>query len=573
MEDIKFGKFSEIEYTRPDFKKASKEIRLIIKQLEKANSYSEFKEAYMKIEELSKDLETMGTIASIRNTLDKTDAYYEEEMKYINRSGGLLSLTLLKLVKTILKSKYKEDIKKDYGEFLIQNLEMSQKIMSPKIILLMIRQGSLSQEYSKKVALCKTVFRGEECNFYGLLKHMQSTDRSERKEAFIAWANLYESVSDELDDIYTKLINLRVKIAKRLKFASYTDYAYIARGRYDYKQEDVYKFREAIKKYIVPLCVKLYDKQKEELGIDDLYWYDEELTFKEGNAIPIGNEEELVLKAKQMYNELSSETGEFFNFMYEHQLFDLATRPGKHMGGYCTFLPKYKAPFIFSNFNGTSQDVDVLTHEAGHAFESFLASRNIELSDQIFSTSEIDEIHSMSMEHFTYPFMDKFFGKNTDKYRYHHLVKSLEVIPYLVSVDAFQHAIYANPKMDARARRKVWHDIEKEFMPWRDYDGNKFLSEGGFWMQKQHIFLYPFYYVDYALAQMCAYQLFLRSLDTFSDAWKDYLNLCKAGGTKGYFDLLKVAKLESPFEEETIQSISERIEKVIEEFASKVNND
>ena len=567
---MEFGKFSEIQYVRPDFKKASKDIKQSIAIMKKAASYEEFKKAYLDCEDKLKDAITMSTISSIRNTIDTTDKFYDEEEKYINKSSGSLSLAMLSLTKVILKSPFKEDIKKEYGEFLIKDIEMSRKVMSPKIIFLMIREGLLCQKYSKDVAVCKTTFRGEECNFYGLLKHMGSTDRDERKEAFIAWADLYASISDNLDDLYTKLIAIRVKKAKRLKFASFTDYAYISRGRYDYTKDDVANFREAIKKYIVPICSKLYEKQKDDLGIDKLHWYDEGLTFKEGNAIPIGDEGQLVNKAKEMYNALSSETGEFFNFMCEHQLFDLSTRPGKHLGGYCTFIPKYKAPFIFSNFNGTSDDVDVLTHEAGHAFQAYLASRHIPLMTQTGSTSEINEIHSMSMEHFTYPFMDKFFGENVDKYRYHHLVKSLEVIPYLVSVDAFQHAIYENPKMSASERRKVWRSIEEEFMPWRDYDGNQFLSQGGFWMQKQHIFLYPFYYVDYALAQICAYQFFLKGLDNFEDAFSGYISLCKLGGTKGYFDLLKEAKLDNPFKEETIKWISEAISKVIKEFENKL---
>ena len=570
MEKELFGKFEDIKYVRPDFKKAKAGINEVTKNMKNAKSYEEFRVNYRELEELMKEVSTMSTIASIRNTIDTTDKFYDEEVKYINKASGSLSLSVLKLTNVILKSKYKEDIKAEYGEYLIQDIEMSKKIMSPKIIFLMIKEGLLTQEYSKLAASCKTTFRGEECNFYGLLKHMQSTDREERKEAFLEWARLYEEVSGKLDDLYTKLIDLRVKVAKRLKFDSYTDYAYIARGRYDYKQEDVAKFREAVKKYIVPLCSKLYEEQRLELGIDKLHWYDEELTFKEGNAIPIGNEEELVQKAKDMYHELSKETGEFFDFMCEHKLFDLTTKPGKHLGGYCTFIAGFKAPFIFSNFNGTSADVDVLTHEAGHAFQAYLGSRTIELMNQMSSTSEINEIHSMSMEHFTYPFMDKFFGESVDKYRYHHLVKSLEVIPYLVSVDAFQHAIYANPKMDAMQRRKVWHDIEQEFMPWRDYDGNAFLSQGGFWMQKQHIFLYPFYYVDYALAQTCAYQFFLKGLDNFEDAFKGYISLCKAGGTKGYFALLKEANLDNPFNEETIKWVSEKISKVIEEFKSKL---
>ena len=564
-----FGKFSEIKYVRPDFKAVKKELNAAIKAMKSAKTYAEFKKAYEACEVTMSNVFTMTTVAEVRNTLDMNDKFYDEEQQYLNKASGGISMAMLNLTKAVLKSPFKQEISEDYGEFLLKDLEMSQKTMSPWIILLTIKQGTLTQKYSKAAAMCQTDFRGEKCNFYGLLKHMQSTDRAERKEAFDAWAKLYESVSAELDGIYDELVKVRVKIAKRLKFADFIDYIYVARGRYDYDKKDAAAFRESVRKYIVPLCQKLYKKQEVALGVDKLRFYDEELTFKEGNATPVGTTEELVEKARKMYNALSNESGEYFNFMCEHELFDLETRPGKHMGGYCTYLMDYKAPFIFSNFNGTSADVDVLTHESGHAFQAYLAFRHIKNLLQISSTSEINEIHSMSMEHFAYPYMESFF-ENADKYRYHHLVKAVETIPYLVSVDEFQHRVFENPKMTAKERRAAWKAIEEKYLPWRDYDGNAFMGEGGFWMQKQHIFLYPFYYIDYALAQVCAFQIFLRDRENHATAWNDYIALCRAGGTKGYFDLLKVANLDNPFHEETIKAVAGKVEKVIDEFAKKI---
>ena len=567
---MEFGKFKDIKYERPNFKELKKEMNSLNKTLKNAKSYEEFRDAYLEYQEKMKHVSTMLSISSIRNTIDTNDKFYEDEEKYLNSASGTVAMASLKLTKTIVNCPFKKEINEEFGPILLQTLENNQKLMSMKIIFLMIKEGTLSQKYSKVVANAKVDFKGEECNFYGLLKHMQSTDREERKEAFNKWADLYESISGELDDLYTGLVNLRVKTAKKLKFDSFIDYVYLQRGRYDYKAKDVEVFREEVRKYIVPICERLYNEQKEDLGIDQLHFYDEELTFKDGNPVPMGDTATLVKKAQEMYHGLSKETGEYFDFMVEHELFDLETRKGKHMGGYCTYLPDYAAPFIFSNFNGTSADVDVLTHEAGHAFQGYLGFRNIKVMSEVSSTSEINEIHSMTMEHFTYPFMELFFLDKADKYRYHHLVKSLEVIPYLVSVDEFQHRIFENPTMSPMDRRQVWHDIEKKYMPWRDYDGNKFLSEGGFWMQKQHIFLYPFYYVDYALAATCAYQLFLRSLDNKEEAWNDYMHLCLAGGTKGYFDLLEVANLKNPFKEGTVKDIALRIEEVIKDFKAKL---
>ena len=263
--------------------------------------------------------------------------------------------------------------------------------------------------------------------------------------------------------------------------------------------------------------------------------------------------EELVAKAQAMYRDMSPETGEFFDFMVKYRLFDLETRPGKRMGGYMTSFPAYKAPFIFSNFNGTSADVDVLTHEAGHAFQGYLAMRSIPVDALKGSTSEINEIHSMSMEHFAYPWMGSFFGANSEKYLTAHLLDAFCSIPYLVSVDEFQHRVYAQPDMTALERRRVWREIEGIYMPWRDYDGEPFLEGGGFWMQKQHIFLYPFYYIEYALAQLCAFQYYGRMKTDRKAAWADYLRLCRAGGTRGYFELLEIGGLENPFREGVVE--------------------
>ena len=326
-----------------------------------------------------------------------------------------------------------------------------------------------------------------------------------------------------------------------------------------------------MKDVITPACARLFEAQRQRLGVDKLHWYDEALVFPEGNADPEGTKDELLAKAQQMYRELSPETSEFFDFMMQYDLFDLETKPGKRPGGYCTSLPSYKAPFIFSNFNGTNADMQVLTHEAGHAFEAFVASRRMPLPELAHSTSEINEIHSMAMEHFTYPWMERFFGDKTTQYLYDHLWGALNVLPYMCCVDEYQHRVYDNPSMTAMDRRAVWHELEQAYMPWRDYDGNEFLEGGGFWMQKQHIFLYPFYYIEYALAQICAFQFYLRMKQDRPAAWADYLRLCQAGGSLGYFDLLKLAKLDNPFAEGTVEKAVSAVLASIDELEKQLS--
>ncbi|MGI6151696.1 MAG: M3 family oligoendopeptidase [Christensenellales bacterium] len=547
-------KFPQLQYVRPDMEAVKQALNASIDEFLNASSYEEAREHYLRFEELDAQYSTMFTLASIRNTMDTSDAFYDGEISYIHSVMPEYRLVLKRASQALTQSPFKDAFAEEFGSIFIKKAENAQRIMSEEIAEDLVEESNLEQEYSKTVAACSVEFRGETCNFYGLLKHMQSTDRKERKEAFVAWANLYESVSEKLDDIYDQLVRIRVRMAKKLGFEDYTELAYLIKNRFDYKAKDVAAFREQVQKVIVPACERIFETQRRRLGVDKLRCYDESLVFPEGNATPIGDMEYLVNAAGEMYRDLSPQTGEFFDFMMEHELFDLVTRPNKHMGGYCTFLRAYKAPFIFSNFNGTSADVDVLTHETGHAFQAYVASRTLPIMAIRGSTSEINEIHSMAMEHFAYPYMEKFFGEKADQYLYAHLASALTVIPYLVSVDEFQHRVFEKPEMSAKERRQVWREIERKYQPWRDYDGNTFLEEGGFWMQKQHIFLYPFYYIDYALAQICAFELYGRMKKDPKLAWEDYYRLCRAGGSKGYFELLEVANLHNPFREGSVEA-------------------
>lgn len=550
-------KFSETVYKRPDFVAVKKSIKLALKKVKKADSAAEVAEALKQNAETMQNAETAYVTASIRNTMDTTDPFYDGEMQYYNKALPSLMPLSKKLNDAVLASPHVEGLKELFGVQIINLYRADSLVQSSRIVPCLISEGKVCTEYSKTAAGCSTDFRGENCNFYGLMRHMSSPDRVERKEAFLAWADMYKGISDKLDRQYDKLVRLRTKMAKKLGYSSYTPLAYLQRRRFDYTQQDVAAFREQVRTEITPLVAQMRAEQAKRIGVEKLHYYDEELMFPDGNAVPMGSKDDMLEAASRMYRELSPETGEFFDFMTRHELFDLETRPGKHMGGYCTFLAKYKAPFIFSNFNGTSADVDVLTHEAGHAFEAYTASRIQPLDEYYSSTSEINEIHSMAMELFTHPWMDKFFGQNADKYRFAHLSGCISVIPYLTCVDEFQHGVYADPCMTAKQRRELWRSIERKYMPWRDYDGVEFLEEGGFWMQKQHIFLYPFYYIDYALAQLGALELYNRMNTDREAAWNDYMALCRAGGSKPYLELLKLAHLSSPFAPDTVHKILE----------------
>ena len=559
-------KFSELKYVRPDLKAFEKNVNECLDRMEKATSYEEAKKEYFEIERLNDEMGDMYTIASIRNTMNKADEFYDAEMKFADSELPRLMPLNKRASEVMLNSPYRADFEKEFGEMITMYDLKTLPLKNEALIPLQIEENELTTEYSKVTAACVCDFRGEQCNFYGLLKHMQSTDRAERKEAFEAWSALYESVSAKLEDIYDRLVHNRAEQAKILGYDFYGDVCYLNSGHFDYTKEDVAAFRAQVVETIVPIASALYEEQRQRLGLDELYYYDEALVFPDGNANPIGTKDELVAKAQKMYSELSPETKEFFDFMVKYDLFDLETRPNKHLGGYMTILHGEKAPFIFSNFNGTSADVDVLTHEAGHAFQGYTGSRCIPVSALSMSTSDIDEIHSMTMEMLTYPWMELFFGDQVNKYRYLHLTESIKVIPYLCAVDEYQHRVYEKPEMTSMERCAVWKKIEEIYLPWRKYDGNEFMETGAFWMQKQHIFLYPFYYVDYALSQVSAYQLFNKYNKDKKAGWEAYLTLCRNGGTMSYLKLLAASGIRSPFEKGTVKETLDGILEIVDDF-------
>ena len=555
--------FSDVAYQRPDMAKLSRSIRTYAAAMGAAASAEEAYQLLVDHKAAMDEYTTMRGLATIRNSIDTRDPFYAEEKAFFDREGPQLNLLLRTANDALLSSPFRPQLEEKLGALFFKNIETSKRFADERVVDDQVRESQITQHYSRVVATAVTTFHGEECNFSRLLKYMQSADRAVRREAFQAWAGLYEKIAPELDEIYDQLVHLRHGMAMKLDFPSFTEMTYLALQRYDYTIADAAAFRQQVREVITPACEKLFARQARRLGVDKLRYYDEALFYPEGNPVPQGTRQELVAKAQRMYREMAPEAGEFFDAIVEHDMFDLDTKPGKRLGGFCSSLHKYRLPFIFANFNGTSADVDVLTHEAGHAFERYLALRSHPCVEQAFSTSEIAEIHSMTMEHFAYPWMPLFFGDQAEKYRVAHLTDALTTIPYLVSVDEYQHRVFEKPDMTPQERRTAWREIERIYMPWRDYDGNTFLEEGGFWMQKPHIFLDPFYYIEYALAQTCAFQFYDRMKRDRAKAWEDYCRLCRAGGTQGYFQLLKLADLRSPFEP---GSVEQSVAGVLEEL-------
>ena len=555
--------FNDYKYEHLDLEKIKGQFSELIDSFERAENVEGQIEAFDKIIKLRNHIETIQTLVSIRHSIDTNDEFYDKENEYMDEISPILFGFTNDFYKALVNSKFKNELIKKYGKLLFDLAENTLKVFSNEIIPDAQEENRLSSKYSKLIASAKIDFDGKELNLSQMVPYTQSKDRNVRIEAAKKVAQFFAENQEEFDNIYDSLVKVRTKMAQKMGYKNYVEFGYKQLSRLEYDAKMVEGYRNQVLENIVPLHTELRKRQEKRLGVEKLRFYDEAIKFNSGNADPHGSPEWILNHGKTMYKELSKETDEFFTFMTENNLLDLLSKKGKMSGGYCTYIPEYKAPFIFANFNGTAHDIDVLTHEAGHAFQVY-QSRGFEVPEYLWPTYEACEIHSMSMEFLTWPWMKLFFENDTEKYKFIHLSEALLFIPYGVTVDEFQHWVYENPEVTPQERREKWLEIEKKYLPTRDYGEVDELKNGIFWFRQGHIFSSPFYYIDYTLAQVCAFQFWIKSREDREKAWQDYLNLCKLGGSKSFFELMKSANLKNPFEEGTLAAVIPKIKEYLD---------
>ena len=546
-------KFKDIQYTRPDCEAFQKLAEDNAKKIKNAVSYSEAKKIFLEFDKAESEFFDMGNIAYIRHTIDTSDEFYDKENEFLNEKTPELMPSLLAFSNAVYDSKFKPDFVAEFGEQMFAEIELRRKSFSEKNIPLLQKEARLCNEYEKIIASADILFDGKHLNLYGIMSYFENPDRNVRHDAYKAYSKFYESNEENFERIWDELIKVRTEMGKNLGFENYIPLGYMNQGRTDYDEKDVAAFREQVREELVPFCAKLYEAQAKRIGVDKVKAYDEAYLFNDGNAVPVGDDDFLIEQAREMYHDMSKETGEFVDFMLGHDLLDVKNKPKKASTGYMTGLNSIKAPFVFSCFNHTTGDVQVLTHEFGHAFAGYMAMRNQPVSTYYSESTDIAEIHSMSMEQFAYPYAEKFFGDKADKFRFSHLQEALTFVPFGVAVDEYQHIVYANPELTPKQRTAEWKKLEEKYMPWREYDDIDFFAKGGWWYHKIHIFLYPFYYINYTLTTMGAMEFKKKMHEDKESAWRDYLNLCKVGGSLGYKETLKYANLSLPFEKGSVK--------------------
>ena len=548
-------KFSEMPYVRPDMYKVKAELNACAEKIRTADSVEAQIAAFDEASELSKDLMTTGSIAYVRNTINTADKFYDAEREFFDQAGPELEESLQAINIALLDSPYRKELEAHYGSLLFKNLEISRRSFKPELIPLMQEASKLEAQYQKLYAGLTVEFDGQTMPLPMLGKYKESPDRAVRRAAFEAEGKVFDANREELDEIYDKLVKNRNAQGRMLGYDNYIQLGYDRLGRNCYGAKELQEFRDQIATDLVPIIAEVKEAQRKRIGVDRLCIYDDKFRFSDGNAKPEGTAEEILAAGKAMYQDLSPETREFIEAMFDGEMFDVLSRDGKAPGGYCTSFPTYKMPFIFSNFNGTSDDVDVLTHEAGHAFAFYRAMHSDINPNLQEPTIEACECHSMSMEFLTQDYHKNFFGKNTAKYELAHCEDSLDFIPYGCMIDEFQHRMYENENLTPEERNAVWEELEHKYRPWLDMDNLPFYGRYSHWQWKLHVYLHPLYYIDYCMAQTVAFQLWTLSLKDKEAAWKKYLAFVDAAGTKTFAELCHSAGLRVPYEQGTIRDI------------------
>ncbi len=560
-------KFSEMPYTRPDPEAVKAELQQLTERLRNADSYETARAVFLEKEEKGKAVETMGSLAYIRHSIDTRDEFYDGEIEFWDEIGPEIEEFEQEWLSALLESPFRADFEKEYGSLLFLNAEIDRKSFSPEIVEDMQKENELVTEYGKLIASAQVPFEGGVYTLSQLEPFQTDPDDARRLAAWKAKGQWFRDHQERLDSLYDELVVLRDRMGRKLGYGGYTQLGYYRMARNCWTREDIEKFRTAVQKYLVPVADSVMREQAKRLGKSyPLSFADAALSFRSGNPRPVGTPDDILAQGQKFYDSLSPETSEFFRTMRENGLMDVLSTEGKEGGGYCTSLPLYEVPFIFANFNGTQGDVEVVTHEAGHAFAYWMNRSRIP-TEYTDPSAEACEVHSMSMEFFGWKNAEGFFGPDARKFMYSHLAAAVTFIPYGTMVDHFQHIVYEKPEMKPAERHAEWKRLLGIYMPWLKLDGEiPFFADGEGWQRQSHIYEVPFYYIDYCLAQTVSLEFWAMIQKDPEDAWKHYIAYTVQGGSHTFTDLLKNADLITPFDEACLKGVCETATRWLDNF-------
>ncbi len=553
-------KFNEMTYTRPDIDALLARCRELAAKAAAAPDGDALVRLYYEQSEAFAEYNTAANLANIHYTCDTRDAYWKAEQDFFDANGPAVTNASVEISRAFLANPHVDALTEKFGTTCVAGMKNAVLSMDDRTVELQQQFNALVSRYQQIYGGALVELDGKQLTIPQLGPYKEDLDPAVRRAAYEAEAGYFDAHRAELDELYGQIVQNLNAQARVMGYHDYSELSYVRMNRIGYGPEEIRKFRDQVANDVVPQLQKVMALRAKRTGIARPTFTDLPIMFKDGNPKPIPGYKARMDAARTMYHELSPETAEFIDFMQDNELFDVESRPGKMSGGYMTSLPSYKAPFIFANWNDTSGDVDVLTHECGHAFEGYVAERDPAIpADLECPGMESAEIHSMAMEFLTAPWHHLLFGRDTDKYALLHAEDSFVFLAYGCEVDEFQHIMYQNPDLTPDERNAEWLKLEKKYRPWIDFAGLPFYGRGAGWQRQLHIYECPFYYIDYCLSTMAALQFFLLSLTDHKDAWARYLRLVRRAGTASYTELLETAGLKVPFEEGSIKGIAQQM--------------
>ncbi len=556
-------KVRDLPYQRVTLEEIRQRVTDILAAIRGAARKEEILAARQQMISVLKDYSTAASLAEMRFTCNTVDPFYLAEHDYYDEIGPAVQNLIHEYLCAILDSPLRPELEQVLNPVLFRSAEVQRKAISPEILEDMVEENKLVSQYSSLMSGMSFTFRGQTMPRSLLMKYTKDDDRETRKEAYTQLGLGLQAHAAELDELFDKLVHVRDRMAKKMGYRNFVELGYYRMERLCFDQEKVAAFRENILRDVVPVVQKLRTENARHMGIDRFMVYDYDVVVPGGDPKPVADKDGIFAAAKEMYHAMSADTGRFIDMMLENEAFDVDSRDNKWGGGYCTEFANFRQPFILANFNGTAGDVDVVTHEAGHAFNAYMIADNEYAVELGCGGMETAETHSMSMEFFAWPYMEKFFGDNAGRYRYMHALDALSFLPYGTMVDAFQHIVYEQPDLTPAERKAVWRDLEAKFRPYIHFDGIPYIEEGVRWQYQMHIYESPFYYIDYCLAQTAAFGFLLASQEDYDDAFARYVRLLKQGGERVWTDLLAEAGLPSPFEPGALHTLAQGVESLL----------
>lgn len=552
-------RISDYKYERADLALAAQFFDDAISRVKKAESADELIAIRDEVNAYYARFITQVNLAMIRHTLDVRDAFYSAEQDYYDENLPAISAKSTQFSRALMASPYSAELEGKINPIIVQNTKAGLRVMDEKIVDDCVEENRLVTEYDKLLTSLTYPWEGKSLTLsemHGLCKH---ADRAVRKKAFCVIGQTLSTVGDKLDDIFDKMVKVRTRMARKMGFENFVEMGDLRIGHIGYGRKEIAVFRDSVLKDVVPALKKLKADLALRLGVDSIHLYDNDNYIPGGNIDPIGNAQQLFAAAQSMYDKMDAGLGRFFKYMCDAQAIDYVSREGKVGGGYAEMLYDYGQPFIFANFNGTMDDVGVLTHELGHAYAFKRAAANNVDIELFVGGMETAETHSMSMEALCNSFNGHFYGDRALEATYQQIFDAFDFLPYGVTVDYFQQLVYENPDMTPAERRALWLKLEGEFRPYVDMSDIPYINAGGRWQYQKHIYESPFYYIDYCLSTCLALQFGEIAATDFKDALRRYLNLVEAGGTKSIDELAHEAGLKSPFDDGALKGVCQNI--------------